>query len=41
MSSPGPTIEQFEALDIVPGDFNHEAHIYVAWSYLQQFDLLL
>lgn len=40
MSSPGPTIERFEALDIVPADFDHEAHIYVAWSYLQRFDLL-
>ena len=40
MISPGPTIEQFEALDIVPGNFNHEAHIYFAWSYLQRFDLL-
>lgn len=40
MNMPGPTIEQFEALDVVPGDFDHEAHIYVAWSYLRQFDLL-
>ena len=40
MSGPGPTIERFEALDIVPTDFDHEAHIYVAWSYLQRFDLL-
>lgn len=37
---PGPTLEQFEALDVVPAEFDHEAHIYVAWSYLQRFDLL-
>jgi hypothetical protein len=38
--SPGPTIEQFEALDVVPGEFDHEAHVYVAWSYLRGFDVL-
>jgi hypothetical protein len=37
---PGPTIEAFEALDVVPDEFDHEAHMYVAWSYLQRFDLL-
>ena len=40
MSAPGPTIEEFEALDVDPALFNHEAHLYVAWSYLQQMDLL-
>jgi len=40
MKPPGPTLAQFEALDIVPEDFGHEAHVYVAWSYLQEFDLL-
>lgn len=35
-----PTIEQFEAGDIDPEGFGHEAHVYVAWAYLQQTDLL-
>ena len=37
---PGPTLEQFEALQVEPAEFDHEAHIYVAWSYLKEFDLL-
>ena len=37
---PLPTIEQFESLDIDPAGFDHEAHVYVAWSYLQICDLL-
>ena len=40
MSRPGPTIEEFEALDVDPATFDHQAHIYVAWRYLQQHDLL-
>jgi hypothetical protein len=40
MKAPGPSIEAFEALDVDPANFNHEAHIYVAWSYLQKLDLL-
>lgn len=40
LTEPGPSIEQFEALEVVPGEFDHEAHIYVAWSYLKRFDLL-
>jgi hypothetical protein len=35
-----PTIEQFEAGDFDPAAFDHEAHIHVAWSYLQETDLL-
>jgi len=35
-----PTIEQFEAGDIDAEAFGHEAHVYVAWSYLQEMDLL-
>ena len=38
--APGPTIEAFEALNFDAGGFDHEAHVYVAWSYLQQHDLL-
>jgi hypothetical protein len=37
---PGPTLAEFESLEINAGDFDHEAHLYVAWCYLQQFDLL-
>ena len=40
MKAPGPTLKDFEALDVDPSAFGHEAHIYVAWSYLQQMDLL-
>ena len=39
-SAPGPDIGQFEALDVVPSEFDHEAHVYVAWSYLRELDLL-
>ena len=28
------TIERFEAGDIDPATFDHEAHIYVAWQYI-------
>jgi hypothetical protein len=28
------TIEQFEAGNIDPATFDHEAHIYVAWQYI-------
>ena len=30
-----PTIQQFESLDVDPASFDHEAHVYIAWSYLQ------
>ncbi len=32
-------IEAFEKGDIDPQQFDHEAHVYVAWSYLQRYDL--
>ena len=35
-----PDIDAFEALDIDPASFDHEAHIYVAWSYLREMELL-
>ena len=35
-----PTLEQFEAAAIDPGNFDHEAHVYVGWRYLQRADLL-
>jgi len=40
LPSPGPSIEAFEKLDVEPQAFGHEAHVYVAWCYLQRFDLL-
>jgi len=40
LNQPGPSIGQFEALEVLPGEFDHEAHIFVAWSYLKEFDLL-
>ena len=36
----GPSIRQFEALDIAADNFDHEAHLYVAWQYLAEFELL-
>ena len=34
---PTLTIEQFEAAEIDPGGFSHEAHIYVAWLYVMRY----
>lgn len=34
----GFTIAAFEAGDVDPARFNHEAHIYVAWLYLQAYE---
>ena len=31
------TIDRFEAADLDPTRFDHEAHIYVAWLYLREF----
>ena len=38
--TPGPTIGEFESLEFDAERFDHEAHVFVAWSYLSQFDLL-
>ena len=35
-----PTLRQFESADIQPGGFDHEAHVYIAWRYLQRHPLL-
>ncbi len=35
-----PSLEQFESVAFEPGEFDHEAHVYVAWSYLQRHELL-
>ena len=37
---PGPEIEAFETLQFDVASFNHEAHVCVAWCYLQQYDPL-
>ena len=39
LSETGPTISAFEALEVDPETFNHAAHMFVAWSYLQKYDL--
>ena len=41
LTEPGPTIEEFEALAIDAKRFNHQCHIFVAWSYLRDHDLLV
>lgn len=35
---PRLSIEQFEAGDVDAGQFDHEAHVYVGWLYVQAFD---
>ena len=32
------SIEDFEQGDIDPDQFDHEAHVFVGWSYLQQYE---
>jgi len=39
-AEPGPSVAAFEKLDFDPDDFDHEAHVYVAWQYLQEVDML-
>jgi hypothetical protein len=33
------TIEEFETGELDPERFDHEAHVYVAWLYVQAYDL--
>jgi hypothetical protein len=33
------TIERFENADIDPEHFDHEAHVYIAWLYVQNYEL--
>lgn len=40
VSSPGVTIEAFEAGQIDVDSFDHEAHVYLAWLYLERLPLL-
>lgn len=37
---PGPSLEAFEALDFDVARFDHQAHVCVAWRYLQNYDVL-
>ena len=37
--NPGITIERFEAGDIDPDQFDHEAHVYVGWLYVCECEL--
>lgn len=36
---PGITIDQFETGQVDAELFDHEAHVYVAWQYVQKFEL--
>ena len=36
----GPSIRAFEEGNIDPAEFDHEAHVHVAWSYLRNHGLL-
>ncbi len=38
-SLPRLSIEQFEDGNVDAGQFDHEAHVYVGWLYVQAFDL--
>jgi hypothetical protein len=35
----GPTLQSFEAGTFDAATFSHQAHLYVAWCYLQQYEL--
>jgi hypothetical protein len=37
---PPITVEAFEAADIAADRFDHEAHVYIGWLYLERFTLL-
>ena len=36
---PGVDIAAFEAANVDPQDFDHEAHVYVGWQYLSEHEL--
>ena len=38
--SPRLSLDAFESLDFEVGTFDHEAHVFVAWRYVIQYDLL-
>ena len=33
------SLEDFECANVDPEQFDHEAHVFVAWSYLQKYEL--
>jgi hypothetical protein len=37
--APGPTLAAFESLAFEVDAFDHEAHVYVAWLYVRDFEL--
>jgi hypothetical protein len=39
VSNPDFSIRNFEAGDIDPDRFDHEAHVYVGWLYIREFPL--
>lgn len=39
IESPALTIEQFESGNIEAELFDHEAHVYIGWLYVQQYEL--
>lgn len=39
LANPEITIEKFEASDIDPDRFDHEAHVYVGWLYVSEYEL--
>ena len=36
---PYPSLREFEAGEILPEKFDHRAHVYVGWSYLQKYSV--
>ena len=40
VAKPDLTVDAFESGEIDPEAFDHEAHVYVAWLYLERFPLL-
>lgn len=39
IAHPEFSIENFEASDIDPDRFDHEAHVYVGWLYVREYEL--
>ncbi len=39
LANPDITLENFEASEIDPDRFDHEAHVYVGWLYLGEYEL--
>ncbi len=39
VANPEFTLDNFEARDIDPERFDHEAHVYVGWLYVREYEL--